>query len=141
MPSLSLKNADKLNEHEVGFLNFLAEPNRGRVSTLLNLGPRRRKDLRELLDHKIKLDQRFAQAVVGYQHSPEQIHKKLISLGAPQMCWMLSADPGLDAHQISLAEGITSLLDSMSGGFVSCVPGRLGFFQYETPGSGFLLIR
>ena len=50
-----------MNDHERGFLTFLAEPTKRRLETLLDLGEKRRRDVRELLHHSVRLDPRFAQ--------------------------------------------------------------------------------
>lgn len=131
----------EVNEHEKGFLNFLVEPNQRRILELLSRGPKRRQDVRELLDHKIQLNHLYSQAVVGHEHSPNSVINKLRALGAPRVCWIMSARSDLDGRAIALEGGIVSLFDSMSGGFVSCIPGNLGYFQYEAPSPGFLLVR
>ena len=142
MPDLrGFEMEGEVNEHETGFLTFLAEPIRGRASTLLGLGPKRRKDVRALLDHKIQLDPRFARAVSGSEHNAAGVTRRLRSLGAPEACWILSARSDLDGRKVPLDEGIAAVFDSMSGGFASCVPGKLGFFQYEAPSRGYLLVR
>lgn len=131
----------EINAHEEGFARFLAEPGRRRILSLLSLGSKRRKDVRDLLDHDLRLDPRYSQIVTGYEHRPKEVIKKLKFFGAPNLCWIMSSNADLDGHEAPLDEAIISIFDSMSGGFASCQAGKLGFYQYEAPGPGFLLIR
>lgn len=130
-----------MNEHEHGFLNFVAEDDRRRLSTLLGLGPKRRKDVRAMLDHKVALDPRWVSILSGKEHNPDAVIRRLRLLGAPDTCWMLAAHSDLDGRHAPLQEGVMSLLRSMSGGFISCLPGRLGYFQYEPPGVAYVMNR
>jgi hypothetical protein len=54
-----------MNDHERGFLEFLAEPGRRRMERLLELGEKRRRDVRSLLHHAIRLNPRYSQHLTG----------------------------------------------------------------------------
>lgn len=60
-----------MNDHERGFLAFLAEPTKRRMETLLKMGEKRRQDVRELLRHTARLDARFCQHLMGSYASVE----------------------------------------------------------------------
>lgn len=66
-----------MNEHERGFLNFLAEPTKRRMATLLELGEKRRRDVRALLDHAVRLQPNSSKGAV----SPTLTSLHLVQLG------------------------------------------------------------
>lgn len=87
-----LEHAQVMNVHERGFLTFLAEPTRRRMETLLELGERRRRDVRELLDHSAGLDPRFSCHLAGSEALPGVVEEILRKRGAPSACHVLSAN-------------------------------------------------
>ena len=128
-----------MNEHELGFTAFLAEPSRRRVRTLLELGPKRRKDVRALLDHAITLDRRYAHRLDGDQASVASVEQALRRHGATDTCYVISAANELDGREMPLSKAVEAISGSSSGGFISCLPGRLGYFEYEELKSAYLL--
>ena len=130
-----------MNEHELGFTSFLADPIQRRVRTLLELGPKRRKDVRALLDHGVTLDRRYAHHLQGSQASARSIAEALRKHGAPDTCYLISADAELDGREMALSDAVEAVSGSFHGGFVSCLPGKLGYFEYEDMKSAYLLNR
>ena len=130
-----------MNEHERGFLAFLAEPTKRRMETLLELGEKRRNHVRELVPHSVRLDPRFCRHLIGGEAFAGLVEAMLRMKGAPPACYILAADPDLDGREMPLGEALEALIGMDSGGFVSCIPGRLGFFEYEDIKSSYLLSR
>lgn len=128
-----------MNEHELGFPSFLAEPTQRRIRTLLELGPKRRRDVRALLDHSVRLDRRFAQHLDGASDSARLVEAALDRLGAPKTCYLISADEALDGQEMSLSDALNAVETGYFGTFVSCIPGKLGYFKYEDAKSAYLL--
>ena len=128
-----------MNDHERGFLEFLVEPSRRRIETLLERGNKRRHDLRSLLDHAVRLDPRFSQHLTGSEAFPAPVEAKLRSLGAPGICHVIAANSQLDAREMPLREALDAIIGKGNGAFVSCIPGRLGFYEYEDMKSSYLL--
>src|SRR5690349_14816252 len=118
-----------MNEHERGFLEFLAEPGRGRMKTLLELGPKRRRDVVSLLHNAVRLDPRFSTHLEGKDATAYHIEPMLLSRGAPPSCYVMSAGD-LDGREMQLGEALDAICGWGSGAFVSCIPGRLGYFEY-----------
>ena len=130
-----------MNDHERGFLTFLAEPTKRRLETLLELGEKRRRDVRELLHHSVRLDPRFAQRLNGgdaFSGPVEAILRKRVS---PSTCYLLAANSDLDGREMPLCEALETIIGMGDGAFVSCIPGRLGFYEYEDMKSSYLLSR
>jgi hypothetical protein len=130
-----------MNEHELGFTTFLAEPTQRRLRTLLELGPRRRKDVRALLDHAVQLDGRFADHLQGSDAFASAVEAALRKYGASGACYLISADEALDGQEMRLSDALNAVGASYYGAFISCVPGKLGYFEYEDSKSAYLLKR
>ena len=63
----------------------------------------------------------------------------LRSHGAPTTCYVISADEALDGHEMPLSDALDAVAASFFGAFISCIPGRLGYFEYEDMKSAYLL--
>lgn len=118
-----------MNEHERGFLTFLVEPTRRRVEALLELGPKRRGDVRSLLDHAVRIDPSSSRHVTGTEAFAGPIEAALREAGAPASCYVLAADSELDGSEMRLREALEAVVGSGEGAFVSCIPGRLDFYE------------
>lgn len=129
-----------MNDHERGFPAFLAEPSKRRIQTLLELGEKRRRDVRFLLDHDVRLDPRFSQHLKGSEAQAPFVEAMLRKRGAPPICYVLASNSDLDGREILLSVALNTLIGGF-GAFVSCIPGRLGYYQYEDAKSSFLLSR
>lgn len=130
-----------MNDHERGFLAFLAEPTRRRMETLLQLGKKRRPDVRELLHHAVRLDPRFCQHLVGSDAFAGPVEAMLRKRGAPSSCYVLAANSDLDGREVPLRQALDAITGMGDGAFVSCIAGRLGFYEYEDMKSSYLLSR
>jgi hypothetical protein len=130
-----------MNEHELGFIAFLAPPSGRRFRTLLELGAKRRNDLRALLDHGLNLDPHSAFPLEGRSASAPAIEDALFARGAPSICRVTSADRVLDGREMPLRGAINAISGTSFGSFISCIPGKLGYFEYEDLRSAYLLCR
>lgn len=130
-----------MNEHERGFLAFLAEPTKRRMATLFELGAKRRRDVRALLDHSVRLQPLFCQHLTGSEANAKSIAATLSKLGAPPTCFVVSANSNLDGCEMPLGDALDAIVAKGNGAFVSCIPGRLGFYEYEDMKSSYLLSR
>jgi hypothetical protein len=130
-----------MNDHERGFLAFLAELTKRRMETLLEMGEKRRRDVRELLHHAVRLEPRFAQHLTGSDAFSGPLETMLRKRGAPSTCYVLSANSDLDGRELPLSEALDAIVGMGDGTFVSCLPGRLGFYEYEDMKSSYLLSR
>ena len=131
----------QMNDHERGFLAFLAEPTKRRLETLLELGEKRRRDIRELLHHSVRLEPRFTQHVSGSDAFSGPVEGMLRKQGAPSACYVLAANSDLDGREMPLLEALETVIGMGDGAFISCIPGRLGFYEYADMKSSYLLSR
>ena len=102
---------------------------------LFELGEKRRGNIVSLLDHHIRLDRRYCQPIPGGQLSVERVESRLVQLGAPATCFVLGGG-ALDAGEFILKSALLTLIGFSDAAFVSCIPGRLGYYQYEGPNDG-----
>lgn len=128
-----------MNAHELGFTTFLAEPTQRRMRALFELGPKKRKDVRVLLNHAVQLDRRYAQHLQGSDASARSVEATLQKYGAPRTCYLISADEALDGQEMKLSDALDTVGASYFGAFISCIPGKLGYFEYEDMKSAYLL--
>lgn len=90
------------------------------------------------LDHFGDLDARFCTKLQGQEQSMESIHRLLIGLGAPTTCYVVSSNSELDAREAGLAEMLTRVVGGGCGSFLCLIPGRLAYFEGESPNERFL---
>ena len=111
------------------------------MNSLLELGAKRRQDVRALLDHAVRLDPRFSEHLIGSDALAGRVETRLRKMGAPANCYVLAASSDLDGREMPLGEALGAIIGMDSGAFVSCIPGRLGFYEYEDMKSSYLLSR
>ena len=61
--------------------------------------------------------------------------------GALSTCYVLAANNDLDGREMRLEDALAAIIGMGDKAFVSCIPGRLGFYEYETSKSSYLLHR
>jgi hypothetical protein len=128
-------------EHESALVGaFIAAERRDRYLGLL-ASARGREKLRRSLAHCRDLDMRFAHELPRGVHTPTAIAELLLKKGAPTECVLLSESDALDGRRLPLEEALTAVVGRGMGTFVSCVPGRLGFYEEEGPGVRYVLER
>jgi len=118
-------------EHERKLVTSFILP--ARQSRYLELfeKPKRREDITRSLAHFKHLDLRYAvQIAPREQHVPD-ILRLLQSKGAPENCYAVSEDSDLDGKEIALAKALKEVVGVGMGTFLSCIPGRLAYFEDE----------
>ena len=124
---------------EESLIRAFADPARvGRYITLLG-SPRGRAKLIAGLAHDFRLDSRRATRVASTESNAQAIEKLLRNLGAPDVCYCLSENPELDARDMPLAEALSATVGYGMGTFISCVPGRLAYYESEERGERYVL--
>ncbi len=128
-----------LNPHEAGFLKFIDSSQARRISALLAGGPRGRSTFHQLMGHNIVLNPAFSSKINPHEQSAEEILSLLFNLGAPKKCYIISEDSGLDTTIRDLKMTLEQVVGYSYGTFISCLPGVLGYYEYEAPKERFLL--
>jgi hypothetical protein len=101
-----------------------------------------RKKFTDSLSHFRWFDQRFA-APIPWKVDPklklwdrhfqgiEDIQQLLKSKGAGMTCWVLSEDPEIDGRELELRAALEHVSGRQIGTILSCVPGKLAYFEGE----------
>jgi hypothetical protein len=126
-------------EHEEALVKAFILPERRRRWLELLASPKSRARLLNALAHNAPVDPRFSHLIPGSQHSKAKIEELLRSKGAPKTCHVISEDREIDGRELGLSDALERVRDY--GTFLSCIPGRLGYFQLEDVGHRYLLER
>ena len=118
-------------EHERGiFLSFIIPIRKNRYLEMLGK-PKRRKDIIASLAHFKHLDMRHVVQIPPRQQHTAEIFQLLRLKGAPETCHALSEDSELDGKEIPLSEALKEVVGRGMGTFLSCLAGRLAYFEDE----------
>jgi len=120
-----------MNPHEQAFVeSFIQSDRRERFLAAL-ANPKSRAIFNRELHHPRSnfLLNKYVEPVVPSQHFTRFITPKLRGMGAPDDCWVFGNY--IDGRQMKLAEALDALLGMGTGTIVSCLPGRLAFFENE----------
>jgi hypothetical protein len=106
--------------------------------------PKNRKKFTESLSHFRWFDQRFAASLqwkvdqdpkltLWEKHLSgiENIVRLLKSKGAGLTCWAMSEDSEIDGRELDLREALEHVSGRQIGTILSCVPGKLAYFEGE----------
>ncbi|NIA71705.1 hypothetical protein HBA54_24225 [Pelagibius litoralis] len=128
-------------DHETALINaFVLPAKRERALDQLANHKRRRKFL-ESLYHYRDLDPRYRIDIAPADQQAETIFSLLTKRGASAQCHLISSDRNLDGFDIALSDALAKVVGLGEGTLVSCIPGRLGYFEGESPGDRFILER
>jgi hypothetical protein len=119
---------------------FVAPERQDRLVGLLG-SERGRDKLRGGLAHFAGLDARHVVPIAGSDQSPDGIARLLRGRGAPGTCVLLAEDAALDGQEVGLEEALRQVVGRGMGAFLSCVPGRLAYFEGEGPKERYILAR
>lgn len=116
---------------------FIVKERRERYLSLLSSAKGRKKFI-ERLSHGIsnELDPSYAHRTVSSAREIESLLKKK---GAPETCYVISEDDDLDGKEIPLQEALEETVGYGVGTFISCVTGKLAYFEAEDKGERYIL--
>ena len=77
------------------------------------------------------LDPRFAEEIPLEEQSPESIEQKLRSMGAPEVCRIVSLDADLDGLELNLCDAMDWVFGLGQPVFLSCIPGKIAYYESE----------
>ena len=130
-----------MNIHEEQFARFFIKPEKSdRYLSMLD-SKRGRKKLRDGLYHCRDLDSRFAHLVPSGEQYSTSIGRVLKSKGAPDTCYVFSADDEFDQREMLLSKALSEIVGFVPGTFISCIAGKLGYFEFEDMSRRYILER
>jgi len=118
-------------QHEQELIRAFFLPQRQSRYLELLARPHRRIDVLRELSHFKHLDPRWTTEVPKRLRTALQIADFLQSKGASNLCWAISEDEQFDGKEMVLSEAIEFIFGYGIGTFLSCVPGRLAYFEDE----------
>jgi hypothetical protein len=117
-------------DHEAALIKAFVRHNRQERYLQFVSKPKTRAKFLGELAHFGELDWRYARALAT-NWSASGIVSELVSRGAPQQCWVTSEDARIDGKSMPLGNAVGAVLGSQMGTFLSCIPGRLAYFENE----------
>jgi hypothetical protein len=93
--------------------------------------PRKRAKFINQLAHFKHLDPQFLVSIPGNQRNPASLLKLLSAKGAGPNCWVISENSELDGREMELETALKETIGRQMGTFLSCLPGRLAYFEDE----------
>ena len=140
-PPRQLKLRQLMNPHEEQFArSFIIPKKRERYLSLLE-SKRGRTKLLNGFNHCHDLDPRYATLIPSNQQSDSSIESLLRRKGAPETCYVISDNRNLDAREMSLSDALRKTVGMGVGTFISCLPGKLGYFELEDLNERYILER
>lgn len=112
------------------FESFITPNKKRRYIELLD-SARGRKKIRFGLDHFADLDPRFCHRIKPSEQHIPNIFQILRSLGAPPVCYVISSGDELDGREMDLSKALRDIIGRGAGAFVSCLPGKLAYFESD----------
>ena len=109
---------------------FLVPSKRERYAEFLFRPKGRQKFIGELAHFK-SLDPKCIVLIPPSEHKPTTVARILESRGAPTMSRVVSEDSDLDAREMELVRALKETIGRGMGTFISCIPGKLAFFEDE----------
>ena len=126
-------------EHEAAvFEAFFVEPQKARLRKLSE-DPGSRPKLRSYLAHPKGLDPVTTTRIARGNQSHAQILELLRSEGAPEMAHLISEHSEWDEMNVPLDAALALVVGMGFGTIVSCIPGRLAYYEAEDRNARFLL--
>ncbi|MGE5570927.1 MAG: hypothetical protein ACM3S5_17980 [Rhodospirillales bacterium] len=124
----AIVSAFVLPERRARYLELL-ESKRGRIK------------FREHLAHFRDFDPRFVLAIPPNQQTAQGIESVLRQHGAPTTCTVISESQELDNAVMDLPGALSKIVGCGAGSVVSCLEGRLAYYESEEPGCRCILRR
>ena len=127
--------------HESEFIKrFISPEKRGRYLSLVETRKGRKKFV-GALDHFDVLDTRYARLLPPSIQTLVHIEALLRQKGAPECCHVISSNEDIDDREMLLSEALQQIIGRGSGSVVSCVPGKLAYFEGEEQNQRYILER
>jgi hypothetical protein len=128
--------------HEEGVIRAFVQRDKQERFLEFLANPKKRKKFTESLAHFRWFEQRFATPIPWkvdpklklwerHVQGVENVYRLLKSKGAGVTCWVISEDPEVDGRELDLAVALEHVNGRQIGTILSCVPGKLAYFESE----------
>jgi hypothetical protein len=128
-------------EHELAFVrSFIVKPKQPRYLEKL-ASPKHRRKFLSRLHHNLDYDPKFAALVPPSEQTTALIYARLRELGAPETCHAIAPSADLDGRDLSLRDALGDVIGMGNGVVLSCIPGKLAYYESEEQNGRFILAR
>lgn len=125
-----MKLSADMNHEEAAIRAFVTPDRQDRYLVFLS-NPKGRAKFTAELAHFRALNIKYARTIPPNQQNAPSVAGLLRSKGAGSQCWVISEDPKVDARQMDLETALRATIGRGMGTIISCVPGRLAYFENE----------
>jgi hypothetical protein len=126
-------------EHEAAFIkSFVLPEKQARWLELLPNAKRRHIFLHRLADDR-DFNPKFRVDIIPSQQKPESVERILKQNGAPERCYVISESPDIDGKEMPLSEALEEVLGYGMGSLLSCIPGKLVYYEGEMLSDRYIL--
>jgi hypothetical protein len=120
---------------------FLPERQSRYLVLLSSSNSKHRLKLRAYLAHCRDIDMRFAFRVPSKQQNIDDIYMCLKEKGAPDTCYVFSENIQINNLELPLKKALEETIGLGAGTFLSCIPGKLAYYEGEEPGERYICER
>jgi hypothetical protein len=117
--------------HEEALIKAFIDPNRTERYLEFIASPKKRVKLIKELAHFKALNPVFMVQIPTNQRNASAIIELLKAKGAGPKCWVISENAKLDGRETDLETAVKETVGYQMGTLISCVPGRLAYFEDE----------
>jgi len=128
-------------EHESAFTKSFVLPDKQSRWLELLSNPRRRAVFLHRLADDRDLDTRFQVLLTPPQQNAQSVVNILKKKGAPERCYVISESSDFDGKEMLLIDAIEEVLGYGMGSIISCVAGKLVYYEGEMPSHRYILER
>lgn len=126
-------------EHSSALIRASIAPKRRERYLALLASTRGRDKLGRKLAHLYDVDPRCRRELPKGVHTAQEIGAHLKAKRAPAECVLLAEDDELDGQRLPLGDALEAVIGRGMGAFISCLPGRLAFYEGEDAGVRYVL--
>ncbi len=126
--------------HEESLVRAFVIPHKRERLLKLLATPKGCKKLLHQLHHFYDLGPRFAHRLAPSEQTVEDIHRLLKAKGAPDTCYVMGGED-LDGRTLGLRDALHEVVGRNIGTFLSCIPGKLAYYEGENEGERYILKR
>ena len=120
-----------MNPHEQAFVDSFVQPGRRERAAFCLPNPKKRHELINKFAHHGRdvLILQHLKSIEPSQQNPRSIYALLRSLGAPSTCHVISNR--IEPNDMELLSALEQVVGDGRGAVISCIPGRLAYFEGE----------
>jgi hypothetical protein len=128
-------------EHEEALIRSFILPSRRDRYFHLMANRKARQKLRLVLAHCKDIVLKYAYKLPPKEQTLHQIEVCLKKVGAPSICYAISENTEIDSLELPLHDALVKTVGKGFGTILSCIPGKLAYYESEDPGERYILKR